>query len=259
MIDVALERVPDVPQRVDTRGMLLSGRAEVVFPSEPESAADGFVVSVPDAGLASIVGRPPRALIRDAVERLEGHVNVLCLPADAAYVAAALAGWLPAVAILHTLPHRPEWSAEVDEASRVFTAVDTPHLTHVPGPLRRELLDALRGRTTARFVPGELPDRDAPPPLEAVPMSASWAGALPVSFCYPVVRTESWWDVAVETIEAYRRQGHAGRAVRALVRHLWTTGRAPVWGTLDDNTGSLALARQLGFREVGRLTVFAAP
>ena len=31
MIEVALERVPDDPWRVDTRGMLLSGRAEVVF------------------------------------------------------------------------------------------------------------------------------------------------------------------------------------------------------------------------------------
>ena len=48
MIDVALERVPDDPWRVDTRGMLLSGRAEVAFSSQPEAAADGFVVFIAD-------------------------------------------------------------------------------------------------------------------------------------------------------------------------------------------------------------------
>ena len=153
MIDVALERVPDDPWRVDTRGMLLSGRAEVSFAPEPESAADGFVVSISDAALVSIVGRPPRPLIIDVVRGLDGLVTVLCQPGDARHAAGALAGWKRTIALLHTLPARPEWDEGIDEDTRIFSAADAPPLAHVPGRLRRELVNALRGRTAARFVP----------------------------------------------------------------------------------------------------------
>ncbi len=256
MIAIALERVPDEPSRVDTRGMLLSGRAEVKFASAPESVADGFIVCMPDAALASVVGRPPRALIYECVDELDGDVNVLCQPGDAAHVAAALPGWSRIHATLHALRERPPWADGVEPDTRIFRANDCPPLAHVPFLLRRELIDALRGRTTVRFVPGALPDRDAPPPLEPVCIAASWHAKIPVSFCYPVLRTEKWWDISIETIDAYRRQGHAGRAVRAMTRHMWKSGRSPVWGATDSNVASLSLARRLGFQEVGRLCVF---
>jgi hypothetical protein len=256
MITTALERVPDDPWRVDTRGMLLSGRAEVKFPSTPESVADGFVVSMPDAALVSIVGRPPRALIRDTIEDLEGDVNVLCQLADASHVGSALAGWMHTIAILHALGSHPAWADGLEPDTRIFHAADAPSLAHVPLPLRTELIDALRGRTTSRFVPGALPDRDVPPPLESMPIAASWSADRPVAFCYPVLRTETWWDISIETLEAYRRQGHAARAVRAMSRHMWQTGRSPVWGATLANTPSLMMARSLGFQEVGRLCVF---
>jgi hypothetical protein len=256
MIATALERVPDDPWRVDTRGMLLSGRAEVKFPATPESVADGFLVCMPDAALVSIVGRPPRALIRDTIDDLDGDVNVLCQPADAAHVGAALIDWTRTIAILHALGSHPPWADGHEPDTRIFHAADAPSLAHVPLLLRRELVDALRGRTTSRFVPGTLPDRDVPPPLEPMPMAAAWSAERPVSFCYPVLRTETWWDISIETLEAYRRQGHGGRAVRAMTRHMWQTGRSPVWGATVSNAASLTLARSLGFQEVGRLCVF---
>jgi hypothetical protein len=251
--------VPDDPWRVDTRGMLLSGRAQVRFPSTPESVADGFLVCMPDAALISIVGRPPRALVRDTIDDLEGNLNVLCQPADAAYVAAILTGWMRTIAILHALRSQPSWADDPEPGARIFHANDTPSLAHVPLLLRRELIDALRGRTTSRFVPGALPDRDVPPPLEPMPIAASWTAGRPVSFCYPVLRTESWWDISVETLEPYRRQGHGARAVRTMTKHMWQTGRAPVWGAIVANVSSLAVARSLGFQEVGRLCVFTPP
>jgi hypothetical protein len=256
MIAIALERVPDDPSRVDTRGMLLSGRAEVKFAAAPESVADGFIVCMPDAALVSIVGRPPRALIYETVDEIDGDVNVLCQPADVEHVAAALPGWSRTGATLHALRSRPPWADGLEADTRIFHAEDCPPLAHVPLLLRRELLDALRGRTTSRFVPGALPDCGVPPPLEPMAIAASWNARVPVSFCYPVLRTESWWDISIETLEAYRRQGHAGRAVRAMTRHMWETGRSPVWGATDGNIASLALARRLGFQEVGRLCVF---
>jgi hypothetical protein len=258
-LDVALERVPDDPWRVDTRGMLLSGRADVLFPPEPESAADGFVVMIREASLVSIVGRPPRSLIQVSIGTLDGTVNVLCQPKDASYVGASLHGWRRTVAILHTLGAQPEWAGGLDPDTRVFSARDAPNLAHVPDALRQELVNALRGRPIARFVPGELPHRDLPPPLEPVSIAASWAGHLPVAFCYPALRTERWWDISVETLEQHRRQGHAGRAVRTMTRHMWESGRWPVWGATIGNAESLGLARSLGFQEVGRLSVFSTP
>lgn len=256
IIEVALERVPDDPWRVDTRGMLLSGRAAVSFPRQPEAAADGFVVSMPDAALVSIVGRPPRSLIQEVIGGLEGDLNVLCQPAETAYVGSSLTGWRRTTALLHALRSRPEWAEGSDPDTRVFSARDAPRLSHVPAGMRDELVSALRGRTVARFVPGELPDRDVPPPLEPLPMAASWASGVPVSFCYPALRTERWWDISIETLEAHRRQGHGSRAVRAMTRHMWTSGRWPVWGATVSNTASLSVARSLGFQEVGRLSVF---
>ena len=258
-LEMALERVPDDPWRVDTRGMLLSGRAEVACAPAPESAADGFVVSMPDAALVSIVGHPPRPLIRHIVEELEGDPNVLCQPAEIPYVASALPGWRRTGAILHTLGARPDWSDDPEPDARIFHAADAPSLAHVPPPLRRELIDALRGRPTSRFVPGALPYRDAPPLLEGMPIAASWQNGMPVSFCYPVLRTETWWDISIETLPNYRRRGHAARAVRTMTRHMWRTGRSPVWGASYDNLASLALAENLGFEEVGRLCVFTPP
>jgi len=257
MIDVALERVPDDPWRVDTRGMLLSGRAEVAFSSQPEAAADGFVVFIADAAVVSIVGRPPRPLILEIVRGLDGDINVLCQPRDVPHVAGALAGWSRTTAVLHALPSRPSWDAGVDDDTRVFSLRDAPPLNHLPPALRREIANALNGRPVARYVAGELPDRDVPPALDPTPVAAAWSGRLPVSFCYPALRTERWWDISIETLNDYQRRGYAARAVRAMTRHMWQTGRWPVWGATVDNIASLAAARTLGFQEVGRLAVFS--
>jgi RimJ/RimL family protein N-acetyltransferase len=115
----------------------------------------------------------------------------------------------------------------------------------------------LAGRTTARFVDGAIPQVTAPPGSTHVPMAAAWAGRLPVAFCYPVWQTERWWDVSIDTLETHRRQGYAQRAARALVRHLRSAGRAPVWGALEGNPASRALAARLGFIELGGMAVFA--
>ena len=149
MIDVALERVPDDPWRVDTRGMLLSGRADVSFaPGSRNPAADGFIVSIPDAALVSIVGRPPRPLIIDVVRgtRRARH-RPLSARAMRGTPRARWPGWKRTMALLHTLPSRPDWDAGIDEDTRIFSAADAPPLAHVPGRLRRELVNALRGRS----------------------------------------------------------------------------------------------------------------
>ncbi len=255
-VAVALTRVPDLPRWIDTRGMLLSGRA-VVFGGEDPAA--GLVAAVPDAALASVVGRPPAPVLRQAIGSLTGDVNLLSQMEDADAVAAALPGWRRQRALIHVLAERDGWRAQGDPATRIFSRETAPALDHVPEQLRRELLDALHGRTVSRFVPGALPAAPARRGRAVVPMAAAWADGRPVAFCYPVWQTETWWDVSIETLPAYRRQGLGGRAARTLIRHMYATGRSPVWGALDSNRPSRRLAASLGFVETAGIAVFTRP
>jgi len=252
----ALTRVPDLPRWIDTRGMLLSGRAGVHAPAAPGGAIPGVVVVVPDSALASIVGRPSERTIVDIIATLSGDVNVLAQMEDADYVGRALPEWRRHRAIVHVLPQEMPWEAHVDPHTRVFTLASAPRFDHVPELLRRELLDALRGRTVSRFVPGALPPSGGLVSRITVPMAAVWADGRPVSFCYPVWQTETLWDVSIETLEPYQRRGLGARAARTLIRHMRGTGRAPVWGALEINTGSRALAARLGFLETAGVGVF---
>lgn len=256
LISFALTRVPDRPRWIDTRGMLLSGRSVVFAPSGPADA--DLITAVPDAALASIVGRPPIASVRKAVSSLAGDVNVLSQMEDADYVAAALTGWRRQRAIIHVLPSALKWERDTDTGARIFSRQTAPRFDHVPEHLRRELLDALNGRTVSRFVPGHLPRSSSLVSRVTVAMAAVWADGRPVSFCYPVWQTETLWDVSIETLPAYRGQGLGGRAARTLIRHMRATGRAPVWGALETNTASRALAARLGFLETAGIAVFTA-
>ena len=263
LVSFALTRAPDLPRWVDTRGMLLSGRAQVFAPAGADAAgadgaAAGAIVVVRDAALASIAGRPPAAAIATVVASLSGDVNVLAQMEDADYVARALDGWQRRTAILHVLPGLMPWEREADPQARVFTRQNAPSFSHLPEALRLELHDALKGRTLARFVPGELPVHVRFVGGVTVPMAAVWADGRPVAFCYPVWQTETHWDVSIDTLAPYRRRGLGARAARTLIRHMRGMGRAPVWGALESNSASRALAARLGFLEAGGIAVFAA-
>jgi RimJ/RimL family protein N-acetyltransferase len=254
----ALTRVPDEPRWIDTRGMLLSGRAEVYASAAADGSVPGLIVVVRDSALVSVVERPLEAELRNPIATLSGDVNVLAQMEDADYVGAALATWRRRRAIVHVMRQLPQWDASLDPHARVFTLESAPRFDHVPELLRRELLDALKGRTVSRFVPGALPPSGTARSRITVPMAAVWADGRPVSFCYPVWQTETLWDVSIETLEPYRRRGLGARAARTLIRHMRRSGRSPVWGALDTNAASRALAARLGFLETGGLAVFTA-
>lgn len=252
----ALARIPDEPRWVDTRGMLLSGRAEIASAADEIDRAEGFLVVVADVSLAAVVGSPPADVVRGAIESLGGDVNVLAQKEDEAHLAAALPGWTRRTAVLHVLPGAMPWEAEEQEGARVFTRETAPSLDHLPQDLRREVRDALQGRTTARYVAGALPMHVTGATDSRIPVAAAWADRRPVAFCYPVWQTESWWDVSIDTLAAYRQRGFGARAARTLIRYMRTTGKAPVWGALDTNLPSRTLAARLGFIETAGITVF---
>ena len=76
-----------------------------------------------------------------------------------------------------------------------------------------------------------------------------------MSFCYSGWETESHWDVSIDTLEAYRRRGLGAAACVCLIRHFARLGKTAVWGSLESNPASIALAHKLGFTPVDRLVV----
>jgi len=255
----ALDRVPDHPRWVDTRGMLLTGRATVSFTEDARLDADGFVVELASRALLSAIDRPSPPLIAQRAQAMAGDVNILVSPEDSAPVARALPAWIARPVRLHALPQPQAWESEPDADVVVATRERAPSLEHVPEGLRRELVEALAGHPVARFVHGVLPARrpeDAS--ATAVPVAFVMVDDRAAAFCYPVLQTERYWDLSVDTLEDYRGRGLAGRAARAMIRHMRARGKSPVWGALESNLDSLGVARRLGFVEAGRLLVFAA-
>ena len=88
-LTAALARVPDQARWVDTRGMLLSGRAMVHARPEGDPSGEAFLVVVRDASLVGVVGDAAGLDLPSLVASLSGDVNVLAQNEDAASVAAA--------------------------------------------------------------------------------------------------------------------------------------------------------------------------
>jgi GNAT superfamily N-acetyltransferase len=120
---------------------------------------------------------------------------------------------------------------------RVLARGEVDAFRHVPPDLH----DELRAATTygAEIVAALAPD------------------GTPVAFCYADAVTEAWWDVAVDTLEPFQRQGHASRAVAAQVARFASRGKAPLWGALESNEASLAMAAGLGFVAVDARVVWS--
>jgi len=233
--------LPDMPRWVDTRGMLLSGRATV---SGGETVDAGFVVRALSGALAviAVVGYPPYTVIAEAVGDVTDMTPLIAQRDNAAHVGRALTSrpasssgraWTPERAVLHCLTSPSKSKPADDVVVRLLRADD--RLDHLPSGLRFEMVHA---RAMAPVAVAVVDDR-------------------PVSFCYPCWITETLWDVSIDTLEPYRRRGLAARAVRFMTERMKEDGREPVWGAMESNVASLELARKLGFTPVDEIVVFS--
>jgi GNAT superfamily N-acetyltransferase len=82
---------------------------------------------------------------------------------------------------------------------------------------------------------------------------AIMAGDRMASIAYAFVETEGYFDVSIDTIHAFRREGYGVSCAAALIRHQLHRGKHPVWIANEKNTASLALSARLGFQDVGRV------
>lgn len=231
-----LARLDDLPRWVETRAMLRSGLAAV----SGHRDAGGFVVRGEKCGVPviSVIDRPARPLILAATRDVAPETPILAQTDNARWVAACVASdgdatWIHERAIVHTRPDGGPWAAS--SAPRVRLLEPADDLGALPPALAREMADARR----------------------AGPVAAAVEDGRPVSFCHASWRTESLWDVSVDTLEAYRGRGLAAAAAAFLIDHLRPERVAPVWGALESNTASLRVAARLGFAPVDAIVVFS--
>jgi RimJ/RimL family protein N-acetyltransferase len=234
--------LPDIPQWVETRSMLLSGQCEVLGLEEKEGwIQPGLSFVVRDTGqdsiYASVVGRPAQEAIVEAVGRGRKEGEIFAVTENRSHVAAVLRGWRDATAVLHTLGDAPRLPVVPDDSVRLLPSLETVDMESLSPDLRSELEDAVKISSIA----------------------AAFADGCPVSFCYAGSQTEGLWDVAIDTLEGYRNRGHAARCAAYMIEHMGRRGKQPVWGAEETNEASLGLAAKLGFVPMGEIFVLRPP
>jgi hypothetical protein len=219
--------------------MLLHGRARLIGPVL--SSPPAFVALHRDQDQAVVVGRASRAAILEVASLVD---EILSAPEeDQPWVAGSLPNWRHESAVLFRrspqspLPKVARGEVRFLAAGELAAFTDRPELL-VPSTLGDELRSAESTGT---------------------PIAAAFESGRPAAFCYAGSITETLWDVSIDTLEPYRRRGHAMRAVSFLVEHYQAQGKQPVWGALVSNGASASLAARLGFAPVGALSVFSAP
>ena len=228
-----LAALPDLPRWVEARGMLLSGRCEIV--SCGESAGD-VILQSRSAPLLVIVGDPPLEPLASSVAE-PGLGVVLCGPERADEVRPLLEGWKRVGAVIHRFggDDPPISRGRAGYEIGILAEKDgSGRLGHLPPPLRAEISSALSGGHVA----------------------AAMRDGVPISFCYPVWETETLWDVSVDTLESHRNRGLGAACAAFLIDHMRRHEKEPVWGAREDNAPSLAVASNLGFAPVDRMIVF---
>ena len=224
-------RLPDLPRWVEVRSLLSSGHCEIY--GFTDGSEPSLIVRDPDGGDIFVIGSPTKAALDTAVEQNVDDGLVIAPAEQTAELAQFLRGWTATPATLHTLsdPHRLP--------------------TRAPGAVR--FLDPmLIGRLS---LPAELTDE-----LESGARNSAIAAAFvdeqPVAFCYAGATTESYWDIAIDTLPEYRRRGFAARCVTHMIQYMGVQGKQPIWGSAHDNPPSWQLARKLGFVAVDELVLF---
>jgi GNAT superfamily N-acetyltransferase len=227
-----LSIVPDQPKFVELRGMLLSGRCEIDGLEDAERLS--FIARDAETDLIFVYGRPALDVIRQVVARQSSSEAVLCLPEDRSHIAEALPEWRSELATIYRLADDECLPEVTAGAVRFLTSAEVEAMDHAPADLKEELVKA------AKYSP----------------VAATFVERLPVSFCYAGSRTESLWDISIDTLAGYRNRGYAALCVAFLIEYFRRQGVAPVWGALESNIQSMKLAAKLGFTPVDQLVVF---
>jgi RimJ/RimL family protein N-acetyltransferase len=222
----ALERIPDSPCTLEFRSLALEDDATIL------RSADGLLLVDAASTLCGAIGKIDQRDL-EILYRVAGPPRELL--ADSAAFEVLKSGFSferAKIAELQGAWKRSPCSVDGLEI-RMLEPLDS--LDHLP----QELLDELHA--------GDCP------------ILAGFVGGVAVGFAYCASMTETLADISIDTIESYRRRGIATAVVSQLIDGIVAGGRSPVWGAVEDNVASLALAASLGFTQgAGELFVYEA-
>lgn len=209
--------------------------------NEPSS---GFVLSPPHALLAAF--GPPFEGVRESIVQLAEEAVLVQESLEVHVPSAHAESWLVTLGAQHLEDaHMFELPAGAEEglAGRVEHEVErirsarSAYLETLPRDIRHELMSQPRWPST----------------------TVSLAGGAIASVAYGFVETKALVDVSIDTVAEFRRAGFATSCAAAFILHHLGKGQRPVWGAASSNAASLALARSLGFEEVGIQSIQQMP
>lgn len=222
--------LPDVPRWLETRSLLLSGRASTWIADDSAAA----VVVDTTLPLGALVGRAERELLRDLLARVPEGFELIAQMDSLDRARQALPEWAVTRAVVHTLA-RPYPSGEYADSDVIVSAPpDARWLTGLPDDVRHSA--GLAEAIAVRVVNGTV-----------------------VAVCAAGHVTETLWDVGIDTLHGQRRRGYAASCFYALAGWMAERGRQPVWAAYEDYPPSLTLAEKLGFRPVDQVAVLSPP
>lgn len=222
-----LSLLPDLPLWVETRD-LLSFEGSVVA---EDAARNGFVIWSEDDDLGSVVGQPDAETIMRAANYA---AEILAFAENIAHVRSVLRHYQAEAATIFSAPAQlPPLSPHM---CRQLGRAEIASLQHLPSDTLDELSDVAQ---------------------DGAIIVAAFDGNLPVAFAYVASETETLCDVSIDTLESHRRKGYASAAAISLMQVMMKRGKTAVWGALESNLASQALARHLGFVEVDTLWVLS--
>jgi hypothetical protein len=232
-----LDAIGDTPVTVIAQHQVARGLARLGMVGTPPNFDAAIVQSIADPTEPIAFGSDAAALW-DLLREMDGW-HCVCAPTDLApelgrRIVAERGG---SVRYYTDVEYALYGTAAVYEHRRVrrLLRADLPLLAAAPVPVRGA------GWAT----PGEMIDAGA--------AGAIVDGRL-VAIAHVSAQTERHADIGVATLEPYRRQGLSTAAASLVARIIQTQRRVACWSTGEDNVASQAVARKLGFVEVGRKT-----
>jgi len=79
------------------------------------------------------------------------------------------------------------------------------------------------------------------------------------AFAFSATRFDDWLEIGIETVAAHRGQGLARAVAVAMIARCLAQGLTPVWACRKENTGSLHLAKSLGFVVTKEIAFYRLP
>lgn len=241
-----LKTVPLSAAAVEIRALLEDPRTQVA------KDATGAVLNNDALDLAAIEGEPQSALIESLGRQVSEGRSVLALkPISTPAIAFRRA-------VVMTLENEERFALARQLAKgRVRKMVAADLLSVDDAQLRAELAHAFeRLKAERRHIYVSTERTSTRRSDRAV------AFAFACYRCWSVGERPGYFDIAVDTCEGFRQQGHALKACAAMIAAERSAKCLPVWGADAENIASVATARSLGFEESGEeiwVGTFAPP